>query len=56
MYAIKSGRLRSQISSFLYFSSFITKKNQVFNEEDNPSQNVIMVAEKLDDIDIDDIE
>ena len=56
MYAIKSRRLRSQISSFLYFSSFITKKNQVFNEEDNSSQKVVIVAKKIDDIDIDDIE
>ena len=39
--------------SFLYFSSFVFKENDVFNEEGNPSQKVGIVEEILDDIDID---
>ena len=41
IYAIKSKRLYSRILSFLYFSSFIFKENQVFKEEGNPSQKMI---------------
>ena len=48
IYAIESRRPRSQILSFLYFSSFVFKENQVFNEEDNPSQNVVIVEKELD--------
>ena len=47
--------LRSKILNFLYLSSFIFKQNQVFNEEDNPSQKVVLVEEELNDIDINDI-
>ena len=39
----------------MYLSSFIFKQNQVFNEEDNPSQKVVIVDEELDDIDVNDI-
>ena len=48
-------RLLSQISSFLYFTSFISKENHIFNEENNPSQKNVIVEEELDDIDIEDI-
>ena len=41
--------------SFLYFSSFIFKENHNCNEEDSPSQNVVLTEEELDDIDIDEI-
>ena len=40
----------------MYFSSFIFKENRVFNEEDNPSQKVVLVEEELDDTDIDGIQ
>ena len=53
--AIKLRRLRWQIFSFLYFSSFVFKENHVFNEKDNPSEKVVIAEEELDDIDIDDI-
>ena len=54
-YTAKLGRPLSQILTFLYFSSFIFKENQVFNERDNPSQNFVIVEEKVNDIDMDDI-
>ena len=38
--------------SFLNFSSFTFKEDQVFNEEGNPSHKVAIVKEELDDIDI----
>ena len=34
IYATKSRRLRQQILTFLYFSSFSFKENHIFNEED----------------------
>ena len=52
--AIKSRRLRWQILSFLYFSSFLFKENHVFNEKDNSSQKVVILEKELDDIDVDD--
>ena len=55
IYAIKSRRPRTQILSFLYFSSFAFKENQVFNKEDNPSQKPVIVEIELDDIYIHDI-
>ena len=51
---IKPRRLRRQILSFLYFSSFVFKENHVFNEKYNPSQKVVIAEEELDDIDLDD--
>lgn len=48
-------RLRLQILSFLYFPSFIFKETYAFHEEDNPSQKVITVDEKLDDIGIENV-
>ena len=54
-FATKSRRLRLQILSFLYFSSFIFNENQVIIKEDNPSQKVVIVEEELDDIDLDGI-
>ena len=35
-----------QILNFLYFPSLIFKENYVFNEEDNPSQKVVMIEEE----------
>ena len=55
IYAIKSRRLHLQLLSFLYFCSFVFKENHVFNEEENPSQKVVIVEKEPDDIDIDDI-
>ena len=52
---IESKRPRSQILTFLYFSSFVFKENHVFNEQDYPSEKVLLVEEELNDIDIDDI-
>ena len=52
--AIKLRRLRWQILSFLYFSSFVFKENHVFNEKDNSSQKVVILEKELDDIDVDD--
>ena len=49
-------RLRSQILNFRYFSNFIFKENQVFNQEENHSRKVVIVEKELDDTDIDDIE
>ena len=49
-------RLRSQILNFGYFSNFIFKENQVFNQEENHSRKVVIVEKELDDTDIDDIE
>ena len=40
---------------FFYISSFIFKENNVFIEEDNPSEKVVIVEEKLDGFDIDEI-
>lgn len=34
--------------SFLYFSSFAFVENYFFNEEDKPSQKLIIVDEELD--------
>ena len=48
---IKSGRLRLQIIDFFDITSFIFKEIQ----EDNPSENIVMVEEKLDAIDRDGI-
>ena len=56
IYAIKSMRLRSQILNFRYFSNFIFKENQVFNQEENHSRKVVIDEKELDDTDIDDIE
>ena len=53
LYEIKSRKLRSQI---MIRSSFILKENHVFvEEEDSPSDKVVIVEEELDDIDIDGI-
>ena len=49
-------RLRSQILNLRYFSNFIFKENQVFNQEENHSRKVVIVEKELDDTDIDDIE
>ena len=49
-------RLLSQILNFRYFSNFIFKENQVFNQEENHSRKVVIVEKELDDTDIDDIE
>ena len=49
-------RLGSQILNFRYFSNFIFKENQVFNQEENHSRKVVIVEKELDDTDIDDIE
>ena len=46
---IKSRRLRLQIIDFFDITSFIFKEIQ----EDNPSENVVIVEEKLDTIDRD---
>ena len=48
---IKSRRLRLQIIDFFDTTSFIFKEIQ----EDNPSENIVMVEEKLDAIDRDGI-
>ena len=48
---IKSRRLRLQIIDFFDITSFIFKEIQ----EDNPSENIVMVEEKLDAIDRDGI-
>ena len=39
-----------------YFSSFVFKKDHGFIEEDNPSEKAVIVEEKLNCADIDDIE
>ena len=46
---IKSRRLRLQIIDFFDISGFIFKEIQ----EDNPSENIVIVEEKLDTIDRD---
>ena len=46
---IKSRRLRLQIIDFFDITSFIFKEIQ----EDNPSENIVIVEEKLDTIDRD---
>ena len=38
-----------------YFSNFVFKKNHGLIQEGSPSEKVVTVEEKLDDIDIDDI-
>ena len=48
---IKSRRLRLQIIDFFDITSFIFKEIQ----EDNPSENIVMVEEKLDALDRDGI-
>ena len=53
--AIKSRRLRGLKLNVLYCSSFIFKENHVFNGKDNLLEKVVIVEEKKDDIDIDDI-
>ena len=50
-------KCRKLLSHIIKRSSFIFKENQVFIEdEDNPSDKVVMVEEELDGIDIDGIE
>ena len=39
------------IELFALFFSFVFKQNHVFNEKDNPSQNVVILEDELDDID-----
>ena len=51
-------KCRKRLSHIIRCPSFIFKQNQVFieEEEDNPSDKVVMVQKKLDGVDIDDIE
>ena len=42
-----------QILSFLYFSSFISKENQILNEEDNLHKIFVILEEEINHIDID---
>ena len=54
IYEIISRRISSQIVIFLFFC-FIFKDNNVLVEQHNPSENIVIVKEKLDGIDIDKI-
>ena len=44
-----------QILSFLYFSSLISKENQILNEEDNLHKIFVILEEEINHVDIVDI-